>query len=179
MEFDLNNTKTENTVNYNYDKTTFYKNQFEKTLENGGYIKIPYASKSNTPNISSDQLFHGNYITKNLYIIKKKHTIKNVTFDGELIIEHTSLTNNELPLYSCFLLKTSSTNMESTNIDKLIQGTSDISMDINTNIKDTTAVFYTTNEAIDIFPISWSLRRFDQARDLKPHLHCETTKRHS
>jgi hypothetical protein len=153
MDFDLNNTITENTINYNYEKTTFYKTQFEKTLENGGYIKIPYPSKSNTPNILSNELFDGQYVTKNLYIMKKIHTIKNVKFDGELVIEHTSLTNNEAPLYSCFLLLTSSNNIESSNIDKLIQGTSDISIDINSYIKDTTAIFYKTNkENVVIFP---------------------------
>jgi hypothetical protein len=153
MEFDLNNTITENTINYNYENTTFYKNQFEKTLENGGYIKIPYPSKSNTPNILSNELFDGQYLTKNLYIIKKIHTIKNVKFDGELVIEHISLTNNEAPLYTCFLLKTLSTSSESTNIDKLIQGTDDVSIDMNSYITDKTTIFYkTTNEYVVIFP---------------------------
>jgi len=153
MEFDLNNTITENTINYNYDNTTFYKNHFEKTLENGGYIKIPYASKSNTPNILSNELFDGQYITKNLYIIKKIHTIKNVTFNGELVIEHKSLTNNEARLYTCFLLKTLSNNSESTKIDKLIQGTNDVSIDMNSYITDKNAIFYqTTNEYVVIFP---------------------------
>ena len=153
MEFDLNNTITENIINYNYKNTTFYKNQFEKTLENGGYIKIPYPSKSNTPNIISNQLFDGQYVTKNLYIIKKIHSVKNVTFNGELIIEHTSLTNNELPLYSCFLLVTSPVNTELTNIDKLIQATSDVSINMNTFITDKNAIFYKTiNENVIIFP---------------------------
>jgi hypothetical protein len=153
MEFDLNNTITDNIINYNYESRTFYKNQFEKTLANGGYIKIPYASKSNTPNILSNELFDGQYITKNLYIIKNIHTIKNIKFDGELVIEHSSLTNNEAPLYTCFLLKTSSTNSESSVIDKLIQGTNDVSIDINSYIKDKSAIFYkTTNENVVIFP---------------------------
>jgi len=153
MEFDLNNIITENTINYNYDNTTFYKNQFEKTLENGGYIKIPYASKSNTPNILSNELFDGQYITKNLYIIKKIHTIKNVIFNGELVIEYTSLTNNEATLYTCFLLKTLSNNSESTKIDKLIQGANDVSIDMNSYITDKNAIFYKTiNENVVIFP---------------------------
>jgi hypothetical protein len=153
MEFDLNNTITDNTINYNYENTTFYKNQFEKTLENGGYIKIPYASKSNNPNILSNQLFDGQYVTKNLYVTKKIHTIKNVKFDGELVIEHKSLTNNEVPLYTCFILKTSSTVSDSTNIDKLIQGTNDISIDFNRYIEGKNAIFYkTSNENVVIFP---------------------------
>jgi len=153
MEFDLNNTVTKNTINYNYEKTTFYKNQFEKTVENGGYIKIPYASKSNAPNILSNDLFDGQYVTKNVYIIKKIHNIKNTKFDGELVIEHTSLTNNELPLYSCFLLKTEKYNTDESNIDQFIKGTNDISIDMNSYIRDKKAIFYKTNkENVVIFP---------------------------
>jgi hypothetical protein len=153
MEFDLNNTVTKNTINYNYKSTTFYKNQFEKTLNNGGYIKIPYTSNSNTPNIISDDLFDGEYVTKNLYIVKKIHNIKNVDFDGELIIEHKSLTNNEKPLYSCFLLKTSKNIENPSDIDTLITSSSDISIDMNSYITEKTAIFYKTNkENVVIFP---------------------------
>lgn len=155
MEFDLNNTKTDNTVKYNYVSNTFYKNQFEKRLDNGGYIKTSYISKSNNPNILSDNLFNGNYITKKLYIIKKIHKIKDVLFDGELIVEHTSLTNNEKPLFSCFLLKTE--NIGKTDIDRLIQADSDVTLDLNSFIQSQEAIFYKTkNENVVVFtkPIS-------------------------
>jgi len=153
MEFDLNNNIINNTIHCNYDKTDFYKNQIEKTVANGGYIKIPYPSKSNTPNIYSDKLFNGEYVTKNIYIIKKIHKIKNIQFDGELVIEHKSLTNNETPLYSCFLLKTS-TNTNATDIDTLISGTSDTSINMNSySISEKKAIFYkTSNENVIIFP---------------------------
>jgi len=151
MEFDLNHTVKNTVIQYNYENTMFYKNQFEKTLEKGGYIKIPYASKSNTPNISSNTQLKGEYVTKNLYIIKKIHTIKNTPFDGELVIEHTSLTNNEKPLYTCFLLKSSNTTTES--IDTIIQTNTDVSLDLNRYITDKTAIFYETNkENVVIFP---------------------------
>ena len=119
MEFDLNNTVKNTSIQYNYENTTFYKNQFEKTLENGGYIKIPYPSKSNTPNITSNTLLKGEYVTKNLYIVKKIHNIKDTPFDGELVIEHKSLTNNEKTLYVCFLLKSSKSKTEP--IDTLLK----------------------------------------------------------
>jgi hypothetical protein len=143
MEFDLKNKITDNVVNYNYNETIFYKNQFEKTIENGEYIQITYPSKSNTPNIVSDNLFDGEYITKKLYIIKKIHKIKGIDFDGELIIEHTSLTNNEKPLFSCFLLKTK--NSETTEIDSLINSQLDITINMNDYITSKEAIYYKTN----------------------------------
>jgi hypothetical protein len=145
MEFDLKNKIIDNVVNYNYNETIFYKNQFEKTIENGGYIQITYPSKSNTPNIVSDNLFDGEYITKKMYIIKKIHKIKGVDFDGELIIEHTSLTNNETPLFSCFLLKTK--NSETTEIDSLINSDLDITINMNDYITSKEAIYYKTNTA--------------------------------
>lgn len=150
MDFDLKNKTADNIVNYNYNETTFYKNQFEKTIDNGGYIQITYPSKSNTPNILSHDLFNGEYITKKLYVIKKIHEIKGIEFDGELIIEHTSLTNNEKPLYSCFLLKTAK--METTNIDTLINPSSDITIKLNDYISSSNAIHYKTkSENILIF----------------------------
>lgn len=142
MEFDLKTKKTQNVINYNYNETKFYKNQFEKTINNGGYIQITYPSKSNNPNIVSDNLFNGEYITTKLYIIKKIHKIKGVDFDGELIIEHKSLTNNEKPLFSCFLLKTK--NIEKTQIDSLINSSSDITIHLNNYILSNEAIYYKT-----------------------------------
>ena len=51
MSFKINQTvNTLDTVQYNYYETTFYKSQYQDTLENSGYIKIPYTSKPNEPN---------------------------------------------------------------------------------------------------------------------------------
>jgi hypothetical protein len=151
MEFDLNNTVKNTSIQYNYENTTFYKNQFEKTLENGGYIKIPYPSKSNTPNITSNTLLKGEYVTKNLYIVKKIHNIKDTPFDGELVIEHKSLTNNEKTLYVCFLLKSSKSKTEP--IDTLLKSDSDVTLNFNDYITDKTSIFYETNkEHVLVFP---------------------------
>lgn len=147
MEFDLTRKISDNTINYNYDTTMFYNNQFEKTLNNGGYIKIPYSSKSNTPNISSD-LFESKYITTNLYITYFIHDIKGVNANGELIIEHKSITNNDdKPLYSCFLLRTNdSDDQKKTDIDKLISGESDVELNLNQYISSSTAIYYKNKE---------------------------------
>jgi hypothetical protein len=133
-------------VKYNYNESTFYKNQFEKTLKNGGYLKIPYASKSNMPNLSSD-VYKGDYIAKTLYIIKKTH-VTGIDYDGELIIEHSSLTNNEPPVYTCFLLKTQ-TSIQS-DIDDLINGSSDCTLNLNTHLSSETNAMY--NDHAIIFP---------------------------
>lgn len=145
MEFDLKNKITDNVVNYDYNETIFYKNQFEKTIENGGYIQTTYPSKSNTPNIVSNDLFDGEYVTKKMCIIKKMHKIKGVDFDGELIIEHASLTNNEKPLFSCFLLKTK--NGETTDIDSLINSNLDVAINLNDHMTSKEAIYHKTNTA--------------------------------
>lgn len=146
MEIDLTTKLSDNTINYNYDATMFYMNQFEKTLNNGGYIKIPYPSKSNTPNISSD-LFESKYITTNLYITYFTHDIKGVNINGELIVEHKSLTNNDKPLYSCFLLRTNDSDSQKiTDIDKLISGESDVELNLNQYISSSTAIYYRNKE---------------------------------
>lgn len=127
MAFNLrkNNQKdTTNVILYNYYRTPFYKNQYEKTPTNGGYIKLPYTSHSNTPNIILDN----EYITQNIFVCKKIHTIESVDFDAELIIEHISLTNTK-PLYTCILLKTA--NVVDTKIDHMIQMKDDLTLDLN------------------------------------------------
>ncbi len=146
MNFDLTKPISDNMVKYNYNETTFYKNQFEKTHKNGGYLKIPYASKSNMPNLSSD-VYKGDYIAKTLYIIKKTH-VTGIDYDGELIIEHSSLTNNEPPVYTCFLLKTQRSIQ--TDIDDLINGSSDCTLNLNTHLSSETKAIY--NDHGIIFP---------------------------
>lgn len=121
MEFEFDLTKNKDTtenINYNYYSTTFYKNQYEKTIQNGGYIKIPYPSHPNKPNIISS-MFSDHYVTTHLYILKKIHSIRGIQYDGELIIEHISTTNSNQRLYACLLLKSSPTSFL-TKIDDLI-----------------------------------------------------------
>lgn len=140
MEFKITSTNTTpDVIYYNYKKATFYKNQYENRLDYGGYIKMPYAS--NQPNITSNILDTG-YIANQLFIGKKIHKIENVDFDGELIIKHIPLTNNEKPLYTCFLLKTDKNMKTPTEIDDIIAGRKDNDLYLNYLIESSTAIHY-------------------------------------
>ena len=122
MEFILTKQKDiQNMIHYNYYQITIYKNHYEKTFDNGGYIKIPYPSQSNQPNIITS-FFEDGYITKKLYIIKKIHSIENVEHDAELMVEHESITNPGKKLFSFLLLKTnkSLTEFSETKLDNLM-----------------------------------------------------------
>jgi hypothetical protein len=155
MEFEFDLTKNKDTtenINYNYYSTTFYKNQYEKTIQHGGYIKLPYPSHPNKPNIVSS-VFPDHYVTTHLYILKKIHSIHGINYDGELVIEHISTTNSNQRLYTCLLLKSSPTS-SFTKIDDLISKesatttTSAVTIDLNDffmmeSIKE--AILYDTN----------------------------------
>lgn len=107
-------------VIYDYYDTTVYMNQYEKDINNG-YIKITY---KNSKSIIQPNLILPNndkYKIENIYIFKKNIIIDNINFHGELIIEHTPLTNSEKKVYVCILLKTQSNVDEETDIDKLIK----------------------------------------------------------
>jgi hypothetical protein len=146
---------------YNYYDTSIYNNQYEKTFQNGGYIKIPFQNnKSLTePNLI---ISNGNtsikYKTENIYIFNNIHKIPlfyksskykvlppddeneepqtNSFADGELVIEHTPLTNGTQKVYTVFLLKTSTDSL--TMVDELImpsQATANLSYPTPTSEK--------------------------------------------
>lgn len=129
------------TVQYNYHPTTFYKTQYQDTIKNSGYIKIPYPSKSNQPNIA---IFGKGYVTTALYIVKPTHLIKNTYYNAELIIEHRSLTNYNEPLYTCFLLKSLNT-QPLTTIDKIIESKDDTVLDLNSMMGSQTTIHFENN----------------------------------
>lgn len=121
-------------LKYNYYETHI--NQYQNTIKTSGYVKIPYTSKTNTPNI----IFLDNqYIAKYLYIVEKIQNIEGVDYDATLVIEHSSITNSE-PLYVCIPLKTVS-NMRSP-IDDIIEGNQNIDLTINDFNKSKTAIVY-------------------------------------
>jgi hypothetical protein len=138
MSFDTTQIlNTIDSVQYNYYPTTFYKNQYQNTLKNSGYIKIPYTSKSNESNIA---VFGSGYVTTNLYVMKPVHSVKQVSYDAELIVEHRSLTNYNDPLYTCFLLKT--TEGANNALDDILAGESDTSLDLNSLISSQRALVF-------------------------------------
>ena len=101
------NPENTNNIYYDYYDTPIYYNHFEKNLETSGYIKVLYR---NTENINRPNLtFYPELKTfdiKALYIFKKLHDIPDMDFDGELVVEHVSKTNQSGLVYTCFPLKT-------------------------------------------------------------------------
>ena len=148
MSFDLTQTiDTTDTVQYNYPPTMFYKSSLQVTPEKAGYIKTPFTAKSNQPNIA---LFDSGFITTSLYIGAPVHSIEYVSYDAELIIEHRSLTNYSVPLYTCFLLKSGGTY---TDIDALIEGR-DVEFNLNSLLRSQrTIVFKDDNAKVVVFTI--------------------------
>jgi hypothetical protein len=142
MSFDTTQPiETIDTVQYNYSPTTFYKTQYQNTIKNSGYIKIPFTSKSNEPNIA---IFGSGYTTTSLYIVQPTHLIENGHNSAELIIEHRSLTNYNEPLYTCFLLK-SLLAQQPTKIDNLINGMDDTLLDLNALLKGQKTIVFKNN----------------------------------
>jgi hypothetical protein len=108
----------EETVVLNYYTTTLYPSEYEKTIKNGGYIKIPYlhGKGDSEPNIVHDGK---KYKTETMFIVIADPTNKD--YDGELVIRHVPITNGDMPVYLVIPLKTQPTVYEETPIDKIIQ----------------------------------------------------------
>jgi hypothetical protein len=94
-------------IYYDYFDTPIYHNQVEKNVEKSGYIKINYKD--------SDHVGRPNLIlypelktlsTTNISIYKKIHNIPDINYDGELVIEHASLSDNYKKTLVCIPLKT-------------------------------------------------------------------------
>jgi hypothetical protein len=120
-------------LKYDYYNTNI-KNTYEKDVLNNGYIKIPFQNNKSTiqPNLILPN--NDKYKTENIYIYKKNLGLdKNMDYDGELIIEHTPITNSDNKVYVCILLKTRSGVDEETDIDKLIHKSFPNQMNLNLN----------------------------------------------
>ena len=167
MSFDLTQSiDITDTVQYNYSPTMFYKSQYQSTCKSTGYIKTPFTSISNRPNIA---LFGSGYITTTLYITAPIHSIDYLEYDAELIIEHRSLTNYSHPLYTCFLLKMGG---PYTNIDALIEG-KDVELDLNALLKPQKTIVF-DDQSVIIFTspiaIQSSLTRLKRGPPLIPYV---------
>lgn len=108
MHFEFNkNIDTQNHIFYNYYHI------LSKVIGELPNIICDYPGRENIPNII---YVHGSlrptYVSNKLQIIKKTHTIQNVDFDAELLIEHQPITNGGNKIYVCFPLKTKSNNFE-------------------------------------------------------------------
>lgn len=116
-----------------------------------GKIESTFNGKPNEPNvIYSNTGTPQKYKATNLYIYGKLHNIKDLSYNGELIIKNTSLTNNNI-IYTIFLLKTDASAPRNT-LDTLIssvnkQDTSSKTLDINNliNNNNNTYIVYSNN----------------------------------
>lgn len=102
------------TLVLDYYATTLYPSEYEKTLKNGGYVKIPYlhAKGDSQPNF----VHNGRkYKTQTMYILKAK-----TGATGELVIKHVPITNGDVPVYLVIPLKTQPSVYEETAVDKII-----------------------------------------------------------
>lgn len=104
---------------YDYYNTPIYLNHFEKNTIMNGFIKLPFinANSLKEPNLYTS---NNNYKIQNLYIFKNIHNINNIDYDGELVIEHIPITNNEDKVYTVLLLKTTSGSLDNNDIDTII-----------------------------------------------------------
>jgi hypothetical protein len=101
---------------------------------NDGYIEVPLKSPGQSPNAICLPK-NTKYKVEKLYIFKNIHTIEKQQYDGELIIEHTPITNDSgNKIYSCFLLKTDATsNTDNNIIDKIITRDFESTQNVNIN----------------------------------------------
>ena len=124
MSFNINDSSRfakDKSVICNYYDCSIYFNQYERTPNNGGFIKIPFFTPENT--VRPNALFISDkptvkYMSNSLQIYKKSHNIDGVDYDGELIIENKQITNGDSKLFVCFPLKTS--NVKPNKIDDII-----------------------------------------------------------
>jgi hypothetical protein len=127
----LGDTDKNNKIVYDYNNIDIKKNDivFDKKTNN---LKIPVTFPVNVPNVTYPNSLNS-YTARNIYISALLHsnienltetyrTPKNVNVDsvmGELIIEHEQITGTGT-LYTCFLFKFVDNNVESNDVDKLL-----------------------------------------------------------
>ena len=142
MSFNINDSSKiakDKSVICDYYDSSIYLNQYERTPNNGGCIKIPYSTPENIvkPNglfISSEPTVK--YMSNSLQIYKKTHDIGGIYYDGELVIENKQITNGDSKLFVCFPLKTM--NMKPNEIDEIInkserRNPNELKMTVNLN----------------------------------------------
>ena len=157
---------------YNYYDVPIYPNQYIKSLSNGGYIEITYKSQKSIsdPNLTYIPSNH-KYKIEKLYVLKKSLNIDNIDYDGELIIEHSPITNGHSTLYTCLLLKTMEGVSEENVIDRMIEQSfrNSITLNLNHFLENNKSCLSNEEKSFFIFtsPILIS-SRFDQFSNSSP-----------
>jgi len=161
-KFDINDTTkiaNDKSISVDYSDTSIYYQQYRRTLNNGGYIDIPFSNPTNLVN-PSVIYFSLNptikYKSTNLSIFKKSHLLKNIDYDGELVIKNVPINKEDGPvIFVCFPLKTKA-RIEDRSIDKIIKMSEilkpkDIKMNIDMNSmidRSQKYIFYKDKNAI-------------------------------
>ena len=109
-------------VKYNYPENVLYPN-YRKTPEKDKCIELPYLGNPSYPNLTLGDTI---YNTTKIYVYGKLHQIKDLDYDGELVIEHSAITNWGGKVYTCIPLKTT-TGIADTTIDGIISMTNKVS----------------------------------------------------
>lgn len=144
MSFNLNDQSkidTSNNISYNYSNVPIYLNQVINTISNDGYFQIPFVS--NNPNVTINT--SNQFKSTNLYITSS-HNLLDISYSGELIIEHSPITNGVNKLYTFFILVSDST-ITPTSIDNLIittNSTNSTQVDISLNT-NSDQIYYSDN----------------------------------
>jgi len=139
MEQHIDNGKL---IHYNY-YSTYAKRVFSSDTD----FQFIYPGKENTPNLTITQGSRNvGYISSKFFIFSKMHKIDHVEFEGELVIEHTPITNSNKKMYVSFPLKTVPTLSEATIIDFILQQTNP-NNNVEVNFEDIlpdadTGIFY-------------------------------------
>ena len=122
--FDTTSTATIPTsiVKYNYLEAVIHPN-YKKTPAKDQCIELPYLGNPSYPNL---RLGNTLYNTTNIHVYGKLHQIKDLDYDGELVIEHSAITNWGGKVYTCIPLKTT-TGIADTPIDHIISMTNQVS----------------------------------------------------
>ena len=136
MSFKIGN-PSQGTLGYNYYRTTIHKTQYQNTISNSRYVKVPISYKANEPNVS---LLESGYVATSISIVQPIHVLEGVVYDATLVIEHNSVTNQTDPLYVCIPLKSSPNTR--TQIDDVIDGKADVDLVLNTLITSSSAILY-------------------------------------
>lgn len=152
MSFKINKSDLDvtNEIQCNYYRSNVYLNQYNKKQKNDGFIEIPMHMSKNEPTLGST-FFQELYIANNIYVTCPLHKIESIDYDGEMIIEHSCISNEYEKAYFCILLKTAKSNsIENTNIiDKIINPDKEIqrqSFELNTIIyPNSSCIFYNSN----------------------------------
>lgn len=160
-QFDKNkNLDTSGVIYYNYDPVKFHKSQYEKTAENGGYVKHAFKNDDRKPNLQS-AYFASAYKTVALYIAPPIIPLKNQNYDGLLILENSPITNGVMPVFFCIPLI--STSQQQTPIDDIIAG-NDCEIALNKYlIEHTPSIVYTSpgymwNQEVVVYTLPISVK---------------------